>query len=62
MHAKMKQRLLEDMNNNLIAPWEEYDKIRTGTVVLVQVTLHTYTIPNGTKDKKVIFFARNLYV
>ncbi|KAF8323557.1 hypothetical protein F5887DRAFT_1086793 [Amanita rubescens] len=51
--AKLKQRHFVDINDELIAPWEEYDKLRTGTVVLMRVTLHTYTITEGNRDKKI---------
>lgn len=60
--AKLKQRSLVDINDKLIAPWEEYDKLRTGTVVLMRVTLHTYTITEGNKDKKVPFLPRTAYL
>ena len=52
--AKLKQRNIVDISGSLVPPWLEYDKLRTGTVVLMRVTLHTYDVPLGPyKTKKV---------
>lgn len=52
--AKLVQRNIVDAaTNTLVAPWEEYDKLRTGTVVIMKVSLHTYTISFDGRTKKV---------
>lgn len=45
--AKLAQQEFYDIDNNLIPPWEAYDKLRPGTLVSVQVSLECYV-----KDKK----------
>ena len=52
--AKLKQQNIVDISGSLVPPWLEYDKLRTGTVVLMRVTLHTYDVQLGPyKTKKV---------
>ena len=48
--AKLLQRNITDTNGSLIPPWDEYDKLRTGTVVLMKVT---FTVPVGNTRRKV---------
>jgi hypothetical protein len=51
--AKLVQRNITDCRGTLIAPWAEYDNLRTGTVVLVRVSLKIYNIQNASKTRKV---------
>ncbi|KAJ8515764.1 hypothetical protein ONZ45_g6855 [Pleurotus djamor] len=39
---KLVQHNILDMDDNLIPPWEAYDKLRPGTLILANVTLHCY--------------------
>ncbi|KAJ8506888.1 hypothetical protein ONZ45_g10660 [Pleurotus djamor] len=39
---KLAQQNFYDVNNNLIPPWQTYDKLRTGTLVVVNVALSCY--------------------
>ena len=60
--AKLKQRNIVDASDNLIPPWDEYAALRPGTVVLMKVTLHTYSIDTDRGiGKKVhqVFFGEN---
>ncbi|KAF8344843.1 hypothetical protein F5887DRAFT_917856 [Amanita rubescens] len=50
--AKLVQRHIVDEDGNLTAPWLEYDKLRTGTVVLMRISLRTYSVPNNYTQKK----------
>jgi hypothetical protein len=52
-HAKLVQRHITDCTGALIPPWAEYDNLRTGTVVLIRVSLKIYCIQNGSKTRKV---------
>ena len=52
--AKLVQRNIIDEDGNLTAPWLEYDKLCTGTVVLMRISLHTYSIPQSYTQKKVL--------
>ena len=45
--VKLLQHDITDIDGSLVLPWEEYDKLRTGTVVLMKVTLRTFTVPVG---------------
>jgi hypothetical protein len=61
-HAKLLQRNLVDANGDIIAPWQTYDKLQPGTLVMMKVQLLTFEISNQRADgfKKVRqFFARN---
>ncbi|KAF8345279.1 hypothetical protein F5887DRAFT_1159030 [Amanita rubescens] len=42
-----------DKDDNLTAPWLEYDKLRIGTVVLMRISLRTYSIPQSYTQKKI---------
>ena len=54
-HTAMKllQCDITDIDGSLVPLWEEYDKLRTGTVVLMKVTLHIFTVPVGNTTRKV---------
>ena len=45
-NAKLVQHDIKDANDNLVAPWEMHDKLRPGTVVVVDSTLVCWHIPN----------------
>ncbi|KDR77061.1 hypothetical protein GALMADRAFT_225196 [Galerina marginata CBS 339.88] len=45
-HAKLVQLEMLDTDEKLIPPWEAYDKLRVGTVVLVETTLVCWHIPD----------------
>jgi hypothetical protein len=51
--VKLVQRNITDCTGTLIAPWAEYDNLRTGTVVLIRVSLKIYNIQNASKTRKV---------
>ena len=51
--AKLVQRNITDATGALIPPWEEYDNLRTGSVVLARVSLKLYCIQTGSKTRKV---------
>ncbi|KAJ7883607.1 hypothetical protein B0H13DRAFT_2344040 [Mycena leptocephala] len=51
VNAKLPQRDYRDVDGSLIAPFEVYEKLTEGTLVLVMVTLATYTIPGEQTDK-----------
>ncbi|KAF8181773.1 hypothetical protein BJ912DRAFT_1124992 [Pholiota molesta] len=54
--AKLVQLDMVDVDDNLIAPWEMADKLREGTVVLIEATLVCWHIAgkgNGDRDKKI---------
>ena len=46
-NAKLVQQDIWDDDNNLITPWETYDKLRVGTIVVVDSTLICWHIPNA---------------
>ena len=53
-NAKLVQQDIWDDDNKLISPWEMYDKLRVGTIVLIDSTLKCWHIPNaGGPPKKV---------
>ena len=53
--AKLKQRNIVAKDGLLVPPWSEYEHLRTGTVVLMRVNLHTYNIPiSSYKTRKVL--------
>ena len=53
VHAKLVQRNVVDDTEALIPPWEAYDKLRPGTLVLMKVQLLTFNFEdqqrNGTR-------------
>ncbi|KAJ8481748.1 hypothetical protein ONZ45_g15198 [Pleurotus djamor] len=53
--AKLAQQEFYDIDNNLIPPWEAYDKLRPGTLVSAQVSLECYVKP---QDKKKYYQVR----
>ena len=53
MSAKLVQRNIVDLaTGSLVAPWDEYDKLCTGTVIIMKVLLHTYTMSLNGNTKK----------
>ncbi|KAJ7436015.1 hypothetical protein B0H11DRAFT_1755436 [Mycena galericulata] len=51
--AKLVQHDIRDVNNNLIPPWDLYDALKPGTLVLVLVTLHCFNmVDDGGKERK----------
>ena len=50
MHAKLVQRNLTDIFDQLIPPWETYDKLRPGTLVLMKVQLLTFDIEDAQRN------------
>ena len=44
VHAKLLQRNIIDSDGELIGPWQTYDKLRAGTLVLMKVQLLTFEI------------------
>ncbi|KAF8320642.1 hypothetical protein F5887DRAFT_1291293 [Amanita rubescens] len=50
--AMLVQRNIIDTEGKLTAPWQEYDKLRTATVVLMRISLRTYTVQVGYRSKK----------
>ncbi|KAJ7439440.1 hypothetical protein B0H11DRAFT_2253912 [Mycena galericulata] len=51
--AKLVQHDICDVNNNLIPPWDLYDALKPGTLVLVLVTLHCFNmVDDGGKERK----------
>ena len=57
VHAKLVQLDIRDENDMLIPPWDMYDNLRPGTVVLIDASLvcwHIFTKGRGDKlDRKV---------
>ncbi|KAI0267926.1 hypothetical protein BGY98DRAFT_938417 [Russula aff. rugulosa BPL654] len=51
-HAKLVQRNITDATGALIPPWEEYDNLHTGSIVLARVSLKLYCIQTGSKTRK----------
>ena len=47
VHAKLIQRNLTDIFDQLILPWETYDKLWPGTLVLMKVQLLTFDIKDA---------------
>ncbi|KDQ54427.1 hypothetical protein JAAARDRAFT_209502 [Jaapia argillacea MUCL 33604] len=50
--AKLVQQDWRDVDGDLIPPWEAYDKLRAGTLVLANVTLKCWIINETKKPKK----------
>jgi len=50
--AKLMQHDVRGMDNKIIPPWEYYEELRPGTIVLCNVTMHMYQI-NNPKQKKI---------
>lgn len=42
--AKLVQQDIKDINNNLVAPWDMQEKLRPGTIVVIDSTLVTWHI------------------
>jgi hypothetical protein len=55
--AKLAQRHIVDDEEKLTPPWLEYDKLRTGTVVLMRISLRTYSIPQSYTQKRLVTHA-----
>ena len=56
-HAKLVQQDIKDTNDNLVAPWDMREKLRPGTIVVIDTTLVTWHIP-----AKGIFKARKVSI
>jgi hypothetical protein len=41
---KLVQHDIRDVRSNLIPPWKNYEELCPGTLVLIQVSLHCYTM------------------
>ena len=53
MSAKLVQQNIVDLaTGSFVAPWDEYNKLRTGTVVIMKVSFHTYTMSFNGNAKK----------
>ncbi len=50
VNAKLVQRDVMDENGDLIPPWQSYDKLRPGTLVLMKVQLLTFELPDCQND------------
>jgi len=50
--AKLVQLYLEDIENHFIPPWQIYDKLRPGKVILIQATLIFWVIKEKNNEKK----------
>lgn len=50
VHAKLLQRNVVDAHGELVPPWETYDKLRPGTLVLIKAQLMTYEIEEQKRD------------
>jgi len=42
--CKLVQHEILDMNHKIIPPWDQYAALRTGTLVMATVTLHSFTM------------------
>ena len=45
--TKLVQLDIRDSDNNLIPPWDMYDKLRPGTIVIIEGTLVCWHISGG---------------
>jgi len=56
--AQLKQLNIRNEDNDLIAPWDLYNALKPGTLVLVDVTLHCFVNENRSGKRKVgiVFF------
>ncbi|KAJ7079222.1 hypothetical protein C8R43DRAFT_1143298 [Mycena crocata] len=52
--AKLVQQDIRNVDNSLVAPWDTYSVLRTGTLILALVTLHCYNMTDtfGKEPKK----------
>ncbi|KAF8328291.1 hypothetical protein F5887DRAFT_1188501 [Amanita rubescens] len=50
VNAKLMQREVVDSDDNLVPPWEMYDKLRPGTLVLMKVQLLAFDLPDRQND------------
>ncbi|KAJ7633385.1 hypothetical protein DFH06DRAFT_991055 [Mycena polygramma] len=46
--AKLVQQDVRDIKNNLIPPWKLYDALRPGTLILILVSLHCFSMNDDT--------------
>lgn len=54
VHNKLVQHDVRDIDDNLIPPWKAYEELRTGTVVLMEATIHCFRFNvNGRRERKV---------
>lgn len=61
VNAKLIQLDIRDIDSNLIPPWDTYDVLRPGTVVLINITLHCWVIKDkGTDRVKKVSFPQSL--
>lgn len=57
MHNKLVQHDVRDVDDNLIPPWKAYEELRTGTVVLIEASIHCFRFNvNGRRERKVCHF------
>jgi hypothetical protein len=54
VNTKLLQREIVDAEDNLIPPWETYDKLRPGTLVLMKVQVLTFELRQKNGLRKVI--------
>ena len=47
INSKLVQLDVRDQNNELIAPWDMYDKVNVGAIVLAICSLHVYIMPGS---------------
>ena len=52
VNAKLTQPDVRDINNKLVAPWNMYDVLRPGTVILALVSLHVYFVTDTGGHKR----------
>ncbi len=50
VNVKLIQREVVDAEGNLVPPWEMYDKLHPGTLVLIKVQLLTFELPDQQND------------
>ncbi|KAG6914707.1 hypothetical protein DXG01_015790 [Tephrocybe rancida] len=60
-HAKLVQLDIHDPDNKLIPPWEMYNKVNTGAVVLAICSLHMYLSPGNMSKTGVKYKDRKTY-
>ena len=62
--AKLVQRDLRDLNNKLIPPWEQCDKLRPGTLVLVKAGLVCWAMKDNealpVKKVHIVYYTSNM--
>ena len=68
VHSRLVQHDITDLDHRVIPPWEEYEALKEGTLVIATVSLHTFIMaikdlngkPTG-EERKVIFFSNSIY-